>query len=211
MPLTEKEFKNLFVQGRTALDLQQLKHSCLILNDHLIKNDLYPKEPLITSVTNIETIERSSSYNLFMFPLPGFHTLYHTVREFFKKYFFHTVGSSRFYIHAWLNVSNKGESIDWHAHNRSTKESGFVGILYVDNTKLFGTHHRYLNQDGDQLHTNVIQPGDGYFMMYREIAGVQHRTMPVTTDDPRITIAMFIAPEDKIDEPFRFNNYWIPL
>jgi hypothetical protein len=208
---SENEFNKLFIKARLDLDIIELKQSCLVLNEHLIKNDLYPKESQITAITNIETIERSSSYNLFMFPLPGFHRLYRLVRKFFNSRHPTTASSANFYIHAWLNVTNKGESIGWHAHNRSTREAGFVGVFYVDNTEQFGTHHRYLNQDGETLYTNDIHPGNGYLSMYREIPGVQHRTFPVTTETPRITIAMFIVPENKIIEPFRFNNYWLPL
>lgn len=142
-------------------------------------------------------------YNVFSFPYDGINELYSKIVMIFKqvcKY------EGPYYVHAWLNYQNKGESIPWHHHwgKLSGLEKTFVAT-YCVNAEPSITTYKFPEDK-----TYIMNNGNNTMTIYEDIGDI-HMVDEWTQDEPRITISMDFVPMKYIQgSPFLLNT-WIPV
>lgn len=183
------------------LDLDQMRQSCRRLHDHITANITKNKR-----ASPQQALDEGlySHYNVFHFPLPGFHSLF---REIVRCLAAHRCcdRDARYYLQSWLNVFHDGETVGWHRHWPPEARS-FHGFYCVD---VEGSSTEYLFADRKSAveivgldNTLVLGPADGDV----------HRTTSRRGKRPRITIAFDIVPQRVFEgrqEPMPRN--WFPV
>jgi hypothetical protein len=149
-------------------------------------------------------------YNTFLFPYPGFHELFQSIRS----HFFSELGLSndRYYIQSWLNWYTEGKYIDWHSHSQSNNSQFMSGYYCVSGNDTI-TSFKFEDNTFDVVNQNDYLI---YTKMHTPCVNYQHRTWPVEKEQsPRVTIAFEILHESGIEKHFsgekEMHNHWIPL
>lgn len=196
------------------LDSNKIKNSCLELKTFI-------NETIIDDGTGFDGKTQKgkvppeaklfSQYNLFMYPLPGFHELYKQIQENFHFANAHQNGESiknvKYYTQCWLNIYRAGDYIDWHYH-WLPEVKAWHGFYCVDVEPLSETSYRIPGKKDIHIRSEnnllVISKSDGDLHKSSEWHD---------KDRPRITIAFDIIPEEKLYDGF-YNkkiNHWVPI
>jgi hypothetical protein len=190
---------NNIVTAKLGLDTAIIKNSCGIMYDYI--KEKFSENKKDYNGQSTMTTQLFSSYNLLMYPLPGFHELFFGIRDTFLKNY--PECNDHYYLQSWVNFYQKGDFIDWHWH-WPDDANAYHGFYCVDTEP---SHTSYVHEDHD-IQFDIPSKDDQVVMSksYRE----RHRTWPWTEDRPRITIAFDIVPRSAI-KPLEWANHWIPL
>ncbi len=193
------------------LDLEQLKRDCRRINTKVCKQLGHLEVPTnknyqATLAEQLGAAPMSSRlhdyYNVFSFPYDGINELYREVCEFFKETCEH---KQPYYIHAWLNYLQKGDSVPWHNHwgALSGLRQTYVCSAYI-NAEPSNTIYKFPEE------TYTVENRNNTITLYEDI-GDRHMVEPWTGDAPRISISMDIVPMKYIQgSPFILNT-WLPV
>lgn len=193
------------------LDLERLKRDARRINTKVCKQFgqleiLSDKDYQSTLKSQLDAAPMSSRlhdyYNVFSFPYDGIRELYVEVCNFFKETCEY---DQPYYIHAWLNYLQKGDSVPWHNHwgALSGLKQTYVSSAYV-NAEPSNTIYKFPDE------TYTVNNQNNTITMYEDIGDI-HMVEPWTGDEPRITISMDIVPMKYIQgSPFLINT-WIPI
>ena len=177
------------------LDLVQLRQSTEAMCEFIKNNYKFNKEEHNAYLTL--TTSQFKLYNLLLFTYPQFHELFHNIRNTFLE--LNDLPDKQFYIAAWLNYYNQGDSIGWHEH----LSWNWHGFFCVD-CEPSKTTYRI---DGNMIDVN----SENNLLVISKSNGTPHRTWPWPhADRPRITIAFDITTRESIDLN-TWSNHWIPL
>jgi hypothetical protein len=191
-------YHNYIITEKANLDLTSLKTSCYKLHD-LIKTNFKDnqKEYLGTSTL---TTQLYSSYNLLMYPYDQFYELYSFIKKVFRE---NCTDEKKYYIQCWLNYYEKNQYIDWHRHWKPKYKTwhGFFCVSCEPSKTTYKLPHVY---------SPVDITSEDNLLVISQSAGDEHRTYPWPYDDPRITIAFDIVPQEYIN-PEKWMNHWVPI
>lgn len=200
---------------RFDLDLDALKKDARRINTKVLKlyskeieneNFFYKKKYYEVLSQQIADAPLSSKlhdyYNVFHFPYAEIYNLYKQVSRTFKeqcKY------DQVYYVHAWLNYQQQGETIPGHYH--------WKGLFDLDET-YYASY--YVNAVGSSTHfkfpdgTIISRVNENNTFLLSEDIGDLHWVDPWPNPEPRITISMNIVPQ-KYLQTSPFSNTWIPI
>jgi hypothetical protein len=195
----------------TALDLALLARDARRINNKVCKQLNHLEVPtgtryqstLATQLAAAPTSSRLHDYyNVFSFPYDGVLELYREVCTFFKSVCEY---DQPYYVHAWLNYMQKGDSVPWHNHwgALSGLPQTYVCSAYI-NAEPSNTVYKI----NDQTHT--VKNQNNTITLYEDMGDI-HMVEPWTGDEPRITISMDMVPIRYIQgSPFILNT-WMPI
>ena len=188
-----------------SLDLALLKNTCTQINselstmfsssdiDHFIKRNY--DQSIVPFSTSLLT-----RYNVLCFPYPGMYELYAAIRSEFRKL---VSNDEPYYIGAWLNLYEKGQSSDWHSHGISELNAwhGYFAI----NAEPSVTTYKISGVPED---VNIVNKNNTLIL---SVTGKdKHIAQPWEVDnEPKITIAYDIMPQKNLLETY--TNFWIPI
>jgi hypothetical protein len=183
------------------LNLVTITDSCYQMYDYIKHN--FSDKPKDYSGQSTMTTGVYAHYNVLLYPLREFHSLYENI-----KMMFHAINDrpdEKFYMQCWLNFYRKGEFIDWHAHWPPEAKS-WHGFYCVSGKGSCTTYklppdHKKEVEIPTILNQIVISKSDGDL----------HRSSDWQEDYPRITIAFDIVPISYLKNPFAQMNHWIPI
>jgi hypothetical protein len=189
-----------------------IKKTCIDMEEFISDNFKESAETLPTyknsdGSTSPFTTNAYSSYNLLLYPRPGLHDLYKSIRETFnlikRK---SNIKYDEFYIQCWLNMYEAGQKLDWHGHYPPECKAwhGFYCVNVKDSVTSYELENRTLIDVKCKDNLLVISKSDGD----------KHKTSEWTdVENKRITIAFDIIPGPVIGAPNQklLLNHWIPL
>ena len=193
------------------LDLERIKRDARRINTKVCKQLGHLEVPAnkdyqATLAEQLDTAPMSSRlhdyYNVFSFPYDGIYELYQEVCAFFKEV---NQYDQPYYIHAWLNYLNKGDSVPWHNHwgALSGLKQTYVCSAYI-NAEPSNTIYKFPNE------TYTIKNNNNTITLYEDVGDI-HMVEPWTGNEPRITISMDMVPMKYIQgSPFLLNT-WLPI
>lgn len=156
------------------------------------------------------TTKLYNKYNYLLYPVPGLHELYSSIKETFHACKNHCDWWSRdepYYMQCWLNFYNKGDFINWHNHGTPDMYS-WHGFYCVDVEPDSSTIYKLPGMDRETIVKSennliVIGPTNGDF----------HRSSEWEHNTPRITVAFDITPRSILFERnhWQVPNHWIPI
>jgi hypothetical protein len=215
----KEHFKGLYTSD-IDLNINDIKNSCMfvyksILNDDSLELAMPENSPLLVNYQK-SVAAAGVNYNFFSLPYPGIYDLYWKIREVFyiaAKTHYGVDIKRKYFIHAWLNVYEKNEFLDWHSHPNN--DVIFWHGFYCVNTEPSKTSYKLLNDTKEIIDIECINNR----IVLSPLSGELHRTWPWTKDhDPRITIAFNITTDNSIiknDVSFQqkanFNSFYIPI
>jgi hypothetical protein len=197
--MLESIVDNYLFQRKVDLNLPELKSSIetmqIFLKDHFkiekldgaytLKTDLYSK------------------YNLLMYPLPGMHKLYDSIKE---TFYLCKPEDTEYYIQCWMNVYQKGDYINWHGHWNSKYKAwhGFYCLQVEPNSSTTYKIKGFPDIDVKSIN-NLIVIGKS--------DGDLHKSSEWNQDYPRITLAFDIIPASSLqDIEYHLNpHHWLPI
>lgn len=194
-----------------SLNLEQLKRDARRINNKVCKQlghlDIPDdKQYQATLKAQLDAAPMSSRlhdyYNVFSFPYDGINELYREVCAFFKEVCEY---DQPYYVHAWLNYLQKGDSVPWHNHwgALSGLRQTYVCSYYI-NAEPSNTIYKFPNE------THTVACKNNTITLYEDV-GDLHMVEPWTGDEPRITISMDMVPMKYIQgSPFLLNT-WMPV
>ena len=197
----------------TDLDLVRISSDCRRIQNKVTKaytDDDIPTNRLYNEVLNsdLQTAPASSRfhdlYNVFLFPYDGIHELYERVCQAFWDV--NDDYEEPYYIHAWLNYQQKGESIPWHYHWKglSGLDKTFVGTFYVNAEPSITTHEFTNGKVLERVNENNT-------IVIYEDKGDKHMVSAWDEDTPRISISFDIVPMKYIQGMPYVLNTWMPI
>ena len=193
------------------LDLERLKRDARRINNKVCKQLGHLEVPSdesyqATLKEQLDAAPMSSRlhdyYNVFSFPYDGIQELYVEICKFFKETCEY---DQPYYIHAWLNYLQKGDSVPWHNHwgALSGLRQTYVCSAYI-NAEPSNTIYKFPEE------TYTVACKNNTITLYEDI-GDTHMVEPWTGDEPRITISMDMVPMKYIQgSPFILNT-WMPI
>lgn len=194
------------------LDLKQLTKDCRRINNKVTKAYGKQEVPHAKKYENalskqLEQAPASSKlhdfYNVFTFPYSSINQLYKEICRVFNDV---NEYNNNYYVHAWLNYQQKGESIPWHNHWKalSDLDETYVASYYV-NTEPSVTRYKWANGQVFDHHTK-----NNTFSIYED-EGDTHMVNEWQQEDPRIGISMDFVPMHYIQSTPYLLNTWIPV
>lgn len=193
------------------LDLERLKRDARRINNKVCKQLGHLEVPSdesyqATLKEQLDAAPMSSRlhdyYNVFSFPYDGIQELYVEICKFFKETCEY---DQPYYIHAWLNYLQKGDSVPWHNHwgALSGLRQTYVCSAYI-NAEPSNTIYKFPEE------TYTVACKNNTITLYEDIGDI-HMVEPWTGDEPRITISMDMVPMKYIQgSPFILNT-WMPI
>ena len=192
-------YENYVITEKCNLDLAIIEGSCYQM--HNIVMQYFKDDGKDWPVNSPLTSHLFSSYNLFLYPLPGFYDLYTTLKHVFRT---HCKDPNPHYVQCWLNWSNKNDFFDWHTH--WTPETKIWHGFYCVNVEPSKTIYRI---PGVAEPVDIISENN--LLVISQQGGDYHRTLPWPYNDrPRITIGYDIVPAQFIN-PTGWLNHWVPI
>lgn len=194
-----------------TLDLDRLKRDARRINTKVCKQLGHLAVPIdktyqATLAEQLDAAPMSSRlhdyYNVFSFPYDGIQELYVEVCRFFKDVCEY---DQHYYVHAWLNYLQKGDSVPWHNHwgALSGLKQTYVCSAYI-NAEPSNTVYKFPGE------THTVACKNNTITLYEDIGDI-HMVEPWTLDEPRITISMDMVPMKYIQgSPFILNT-WMPI
>lgn len=190
------------------LDVDTIKNSSIELRDFILKNftdDGTGFDPKQSKGNVPAEAKLYSQYNLMMYPLPGFHSLYNEIRETFHRVREHQdIPHKPHYLQCWVNVFEQGQYIGWHYHWLPEFQA-WHGFYCVDVEPNSSTTYK--------LDKEVVIESKNNLLVISKSAGDLHRSSEWNEIRPRITIAFDIIPADTLCDGFydKKLNHWIPV
>lgn len=193
------------------LDLERLKRDARRINTKVCRQLGHLEVPGDTAYQStlkeqLDAAPMSSRlhdyYNVFSFPYSGIQELYVEICKFFKEVCEY---DQPYYIHAWLNYLQKGDSVPWHNHwgALSGLRQTYVCSAYI-NAEPSNTIYKFPEE------TYTVACKNNTITMYEDVGDI-HMVEPWTGDEPRITISMDMVPMKYIQgSPFILNT-WMPI
>lgn len=197
------------------LDLSRLTKECRRVNKQVITafkdvkfdlddNPMY--EIIQGQLTSGNMLSRLyGHYNIFTFPYQGINQLYKETCEMFKQ---QCAYDQPYYVHAWLNYLQPGESVPWHYHWKGTTglDQTYISTFYI-NAEPSKTVHKFPDNS-----TVTTDNKNNTITIYEDI-GDQHMVEPWQGTDTRISISMDFVPLKYLQMPkaVLFLNTWIPV
>lgn len=194
------------------LDLKQLTKDCRRINNKVTK--AYGKQEVPQAKKyehalskQLEQAPTSSRlhdfYNVFTFPYVSINELYQKVCSEFNKI---NTYDNKYYVHAWLNYQQKGESIPWHNHWKalSDLDETYVASYYI-NTEPSVTRYKWADGKIFDHHAE-----NNTFSIYED-EGDTHMVNEWQQDEPRIGVSMDFVPMHYIQSTPYVLNTWIPV
>ena len=183
------------------LNLNELNTSSDIMY-HFIKKNFSNNRADYAGKSTLTT-KLYSSYNLLLYPLPGFHELYNEIKDVFHKV--NPSSNEKYYMQCWLNYYQKGDFIDWHKHWEPESKS-WHGFYCVN------AESSYTSYKLPHIDTKIIDiQSENNLLVLSRSDGDKHKSSEWLYEDrPRITIAFDIVPRQYIDHKFPLNH-WIPI
>jgi hypothetical protein len=198
--------KNYVYTRQLDLNLADQQYSARLMAEYIAKN--FKSNPSIDyPVKSTATTKLYAQYNYFMYPFPGLHELYNTVKETFH----HCCKSTEpFYTQAWLNVYRTGDYIDWHSHWPPEFES-WHGFYCVDVEPDSSTTYRLFGERPEI--DDIVVPSRNNMLVLSRSDGDVHRSSEWNhLDRPRITVAFDIIPMSKLYDRRNYEpNHWVPI
>jgi hypothetical protein len=126
--------------------------------------------------------------------------LYVAIRSEFRKII---ANNDPYYIGAWLNFYEKGQSSDWHSHG-TPELNAWHGYFSINAEPSVTTY----KISGVPEELNIINKNNALVL---SITGKdKHIGQPWEVDtEPKITIAYDIMPQKNL--PPTYTNFWIPI
>jgi len=185
-----------------SLNTDEIKKSCYDMADYIKKNfgsthQFYkdPKSPITTNLFN--------SYNLMLYPLPGFYDLFTQIKETFHSIRVReNISYEKFYMQCWLNFYNNGQKLQWH-HHWAPQFQAWHGFYCVDVGES-STIYRIPN--GKEIEVK----SENNLLVLSKSDGDTHKSSDWNETYPRITIAFDIVPEYSLQWDSNINH-WIPI
>ena len=196
---------------KVALDLERLKRDTRRINTKVCKQlghlevleDTAYQSTLKEQLTAAPMSSRLHDYyNVFSFPYDGIYELYTEVCKFFKETCEY---DQPYYVHAWLNYLQKGDSVPWHNHwgALSGLKQTYVCSAYI-NAEPSNTIYKFPDE------TYTVACLNNTITLYEDVGDI-HMVEPWTGDEPRITVSMDMVPMKYIQgSPFLLNT-WMPI
>jgi hypothetical protein len=195
------------------LDLNELKKDCRRIKNKVTKQYQDSQVPTNKKYQNTlaeqldqapESSRLHDLYNVFTFPYASIRELYVSLCDIFR---YTNPYPHQYYVHAWLNYQNKGETIPWHYHWKglSNLDETFVCSYYI-NAEPSVTTYDYPNSDYQFDHTTKNNTLSIY-----EDQGDKHMVHEWTQEDPRISISMDFVPIHYIQSTPYVLNTWMPV
>jgi hypothetical protein len=193
------------------LDLERLKRDARRINTKICKQLGHLEIPADTAYQSTLKDQLDSApissrlhdyYNVFSFPYDGIQELYVELCKIFKEVCEY---DQPYYVHAWLNYLQKGDSVPWHNHwgALSGLRQTYVCSAYI-NAEPSNTIYKFPEE------TYTVKNQNNTITIYEDIGDI-HMVEPWTKDEPRITISMDIVPMKYIQgSPFILNT-WMPI
>lgn len=196
---------NIYIES-TSLDVDIIKRSCLELNKYII-NKFANSVQAFTLTTSITT-RVFHTYNLLMYPFPGFHSVYKKIQEIFYISYRHRHNCNDVpphFIQCWLNIVHKNDQLDWH-HHWEPEHNSWHGYIYIDvETSMPATLYKV-----PEYQDIVTIEGKNGNIIISPSNGDMHKTGLWPNERPRISIAFDILPTSS-----RFYqlepNHWVPI
>lgn len=160
------------------------------------------------------TTKLFEEYNYLMYPVPGSHALYDSIKETFHACNRHMWSGEEpeehYYIQCWLNFYRKGEFIDWHPHWPEEFNSwhGFYCVdVEPDSCTTYRVQGRIPEKD------DIVIPSKDNLIVLSTSGRDVHRSSEWNDPDrARITIAFDIVPANKLfGRGWSDINHWIPI
>ena len=198
---------------KTHLDLVRLASDCRRIQNKVSKtytDDDIPTNRLYNEVLNSDleyapaTSRFHDLYNVFLFPYDGMHELYEKVCLAFWDV--NDDYEEPYYLHAWLNYQQKGETIPWHYHWKglSGLDKTFVGTFYVNAEPSITTHEFTNGKVLERVNENNT------IVLYED-KGDRHMVNAWDESIPRISISFDIVPMKYIQGMPYILNTWMPI
>jgi len=142
-------------------------------------------------------------YNVFLFPEKTINKLYRNVCAFFKEI---CPYDDVYYVHAWLNYLEKGDTIPWHSHwgKLSGMPKTYVSSFYI-NAEPSTTIYKEAGE------VTIEAPNKNNNLTLYEDIGDEHMVPPWHGQGTRISISMDIVPLSYIQVSQSPLNTWIPI
>lgn len=201
-------YSNFIYTRKMDLDLEELRSTShfmyQFIKDHFEENnsDFDAQHTLDKNLFN--------KYNLLLYPLPGLHKLYESIKETFHMCNRHKYGEepyNDYYIQCWLNFYKKGQFINWHTHGTKHFES-WHGFYCLDVEPNSSTTYRI---PGD-LELDV--KSENNLIVLSKSGEDLHKSSEWHDETrPRITIAFDIVPAVRLMESGNYSNlnHWMPI
>jgi hypothetical protein len=194
------------------LDLKQLTKDCRRINNKVTKAYGEQEVPQAKKYEHalskqLEQAPTSSRlhdfYNVFTFPYVSINELYRKVCSEFNKI---NTYDNKYYVHAWLNYQQKGESIPWHNHWKalSDLDETYVASYYI-NTEPSVTRYKWADGKIFDHHAE-----NNTFSIYED-EGDTHMVNEWQQDEPRIGVSMDFVPMHYIQSTPYVLNTWMPV
>lgn len=198
-----------------SIDLPRLRKTCLRANRYITEqiSAKHKHDSLYEGVAPVST-KLFRHYNLLTFPADQIHALYKFISEAFR---FVSKTTEPHWIQCWLNVYKHGEFIDWHKHWKPEYRSwhGYYGVNVAGSVTTYKI-------PGKESPTQVDVPNVDGQVIISPSANDDHRTWPWDKDQPRITIAFDIIPEETMHFDWcapvvdpnigsTNHNHWLPV
>lgn len=195
---------NNYINTRTLdLDIEQIKSSCDLMQkfigDKFTGSDEFYKDDTSPITTNLFT-----SYNLMLYPLPGFHDLFNEIKETFHAVRnYNNISYDKFYMQCWLNVYKAGQHLEWHDHWHPKFQAwhGFYCVNVGDSKTTYKLPNNEIVDIKSEENLLVLSKSDGDLHKSSEWQDL---------DNDRITIAFDIVPDHWIRWDSNVNH-WIPI
>jgi hypothetical protein len=185
-----------------SLDLDQIKKSCGKLENY-VKENFKDNTEWYKDLSSPESTNLFKSYNLFLYPLWGFHNLFTDIQSTFHEIRkLNKISHDKFYIQSWVNVYRKGQYIDWHDHWEPQFKAwhGFYCVDVGDSSTTYKLMDNTIIDVRSRDNLLVLSKSDGDL----------HKSSEWNLDNPRITIAFDIVPDYSINWDSN-QNHWIPI
>lgn len=192
----------IYTKKKLILNLAQLMQNSLEFHKIVEKYFIHGKK----SYSDIapSSTQFYKSYNMLLYPYPGFHEIYKEIQTMLYECLELTNNEfkEKYYIECWLNIYKRDDHITWHSHWPASS-NGWFG-WYCVNVEPSITTFDFSEIDGyTDLHN------ENNLLVMVKNTDDQHRTWPWEYSTPRITIGFNIIPRQIIS--IEDINHWIPI
>jgi len=196
-----KCFDNYVYTKMLDLDLAQQKQNAYSMYN-FIQNKFHNIGDQYKDIVAPNISKKFTEYNYLMYPYLGMHKLYAEIKDMFYAISDNLFGE--YYIQCWLNVYNKEEFIDWHAH-WSKEYHAWHGFYCVDVEPDSHTSYRVNDRE-------IKVESQNNLLVISKSGNDVHKSSEWNEDYPRITVAFDIVPSIKLQQEHLSDvNHWIPI
>lgn len=206
-----KNYYDYLYTKKLNLEVERILSSCRGMSLFVQKNFPQKDERVSASFAMMDpdkasktpfTTQQYWTYNLFMYPAPGFYQLFEQIRSAYRQF---SNDDQPAYIQSWLNVYDKDSHLDWHSHAPPECHI-WHGFYCVDVATGSYTDYRI-----PMVNEEIRIDSEDNLLVIGKGEGDLHRSSPWHLDNkPRVTIAFDIVPIKSL-QPWNTPNHWVPL